>query len=128
MNYTTNYHLPQWVESDRIMMEDFNEAMADIDQGLTEAYSPDNLPYVIGSYNGNGGTQDINLGFQPRFLFITSQIASSSKDCIYLAMTGGNDYSSTVTLKDFGFSVMHGSMQYPYVNVSGRIYRYMAIR
>ena len=31
MDYTTNYHLPQWVESDRIMMEDFNEAMAAID-------------------------------------------------------------------------------------------------
>ena len=24
MNYTTNYHLPQWVETDRIQMEDFN--------------------------------------------------------------------------------------------------------
>ena len=34
MNYTTNYHLPQWVESDRIMMEDFNAAMAGIDQGI----------------------------------------------------------------------------------------------
>ena len=28
MNYTANYQLPQWVETDRIMMEDFNEAMA----------------------------------------------------------------------------------------------------
>ena len=34
MNYTTNYHLPQWVESDRILMEDFNDAMANIDQEL----------------------------------------------------------------------------------------------
>ena len=32
MDYTTNYHLPQWVESDRIMMEDFNEAMAAIEK------------------------------------------------------------------------------------------------
>ena len=36
MDYTTNYHLPQWVESDRIMMEDFNEAMAAIEKGLTD--------------------------------------------------------------------------------------------
>ena len=28
MNYTTNYHLPQWVETDRIQMEHFNQAMA----------------------------------------------------------------------------------------------------
>ena len=37
MNYTTNYHLPQWVESDRIMMEDFNEAMSGIDGGIAAA-------------------------------------------------------------------------------------------
>ena len=37
MDYTTNYHLPQWVESDRIMMEDFNEAMAGIDTGIKNA-------------------------------------------------------------------------------------------
>lgn len=35
MNYTENYHLPQWVKSDRIMMEDFNRMCADIESGLT---------------------------------------------------------------------------------------------
>ena len=56
MNYTTNYRLPQWAETDRIQMEDFNQAMADIDQGLSDAYRPSNLPYFIGSYTGNGDT------------------------------------------------------------------------
>ena len=37
MNYTENYQLPQWVETDRIMMEDFNQAMADIDAGIAGA-------------------------------------------------------------------------------------------
>ena len=37
MNYTEKYHLPQWVETDRIMMEDFNAAMAGIEEGLNEA-------------------------------------------------------------------------------------------
>ena len=36
MNYTENYQLPQWVETDRIMMADFNEAMAKVDQGIGE--------------------------------------------------------------------------------------------
>ena len=36
MNYTTNYHLPQWVETDRIQMEDFNQAFSDIDQRMAE--------------------------------------------------------------------------------------------
>ena len=39
MNYTTNYHLPQWMETDRIRMEDFNQAMADIDEGIAEERS-----------------------------------------------------------------------------------------
>ena len=37
MEYTSNYHLPQWVESDRIMMGDFNEAMNSIEGGITTA-------------------------------------------------------------------------------------------
>lgn len=36
MNYTENYQLPQWVESDRVLMEDFNEANSTIDQALGE--------------------------------------------------------------------------------------------
>lgn len=35
MNYTENYHLPQWEETDRIMRADFNEAMSNLDSGLT---------------------------------------------------------------------------------------------
>ena len=31
MHYTKTYHLPQWEKSDRIMMEDFNAAMAGIE-------------------------------------------------------------------------------------------------
>ena len=37
MNYTNNYHLPQWVESDRILMEDFNQAMETLDGGIAAA-------------------------------------------------------------------------------------------
>ena len=36
MNYTENYHPPQWVKSDRIMMEDFNQMCADIEAGLSQ--------------------------------------------------------------------------------------------
>ena len=34
MNYTTNYHLPQWVETDRILMDDFNDMTSAIDAAL----------------------------------------------------------------------------------------------
>ena len=36
MNYTENYHLPQWEESDRVMRTDFNQMCADIDAGLEQ--------------------------------------------------------------------------------------------
>ena len=34
MNYTENYHLPQWEKEDRIMMDDFNRMCADIESGM----------------------------------------------------------------------------------------------
>lgn len=35
MNYTENFHLPQWAKSDRIMMEDFNQMCKDMEDGMT---------------------------------------------------------------------------------------------
>jgi len=34
MNYTENYHLPQWEETDRIMRTDFNQMCADMEEGM----------------------------------------------------------------------------------------------
>ena len=34
MNYTQHYQLPQWVETDRILMEDFNNMASAIDTAL----------------------------------------------------------------------------------------------
>ena len=36
MNYTENYHLPQWEETDRVLRTDFNRMCADMDAGLTK--------------------------------------------------------------------------------------------
>lgn len=36
MEYTKNYHLPQWAETDRIMRTDFNQMCANIETGLTQ--------------------------------------------------------------------------------------------
>jgi len=37
MEYTKNYHLPQWAEEDRIMMTDFNQAMTDVESAIDQA-------------------------------------------------------------------------------------------
>ena len=69
MTYTTNYQLPQWVKSDRIMMDDFNDANSKIDAALhglrtdvdahetanTAAHASfGNCRAVTGTYTGQG--------------------------------------------------------------------------
>ena len=36
MNYTENYQLPQWAESDRVLMEDFNHTMINLEGALND--------------------------------------------------------------------------------------------
>ena len=134
MNYTTNYHLPQWVETDRIMMEDFNQAMADIEEGMSnnaqaaetaqaaaataqasadavaDAYTPGNKPYVVGSYTGTGEAATITLGFRPSFLIIsgmgdTLQGNSTAEWDRYFGMTAGNAIPNRLDLTSTGFVV-----------------------
>lgn len=52
MNYTENYHLPQWVKDDRIMMEDFNQMCENIENGLT------GNAQTAESFRQNGDAQD----------------------------------------------------------------------
>ena len=138
MNYTTNYHLPQWVETDRIQMEHFNQAMADIDTGVAAAQTAaDNKGYIIGSYIGNGSTQAINLGFRPNFLFIgasqpsgTSSSDGASLQFCAILDGGGDRLSGRALLTDTGFtvSVVSSSHIFPLLNQNGYAYRYLAFR
>ena len=55
MEYTKNYHLPQWKEDDRIMMRDFNDAMVQLEKAIAEAGKPQ---CKTGTYVGNGKTME----------------------------------------------------------------------
>ena len=133
MDYTTNYHLPQWVETDRVQMEDFNQMCADIDQGITEereareaadaalaalvtqaqttantAYCPSNKPFTAGTYLGNGGEMTITLGFRPSFVIING--LQNAHDAMtleefhkYCGMTSGNTLDRRIQFTDTGF-------------------------
>ena len=134
MNYTTNYHLPQWVETDRIQMEDFNQMCSDIDQGIktaqdtadtaeskadaaqssanavADAYTPGNQPYVVGSYTGTGADMTITLGFRPKFLILSgmeSTITTNSTSTWdrYFGLCDGSILSLRVAFSDTGFTV-----------------------
>ena len=144
MNYTEKYHLPQWVETDRIMMEDFNQMCADIEAGLSEAKSTADtarmeaaeaavLPYVVGSYTGNDAeTRDFDLGFRPSFLVIcsTAQRTGDSLGCGRgVMMTGPFIDIYPITLTDTGFRTAKDTHQpYPDPNNSDCRYDYIAFR
>ncbi len=93
LQHTENYQLPQWAEDDRIMMGDFNRAMADIDRGIAAAAkaSADGLAAVRsdlgsggknariawGTYKGNGkcgagNPNTLTFDFTPVWVFISS--------------------------------------------------------
>ena len=70
MNYTENYHLPQWVETDRVQMEDFNEAMAKLDK----CFGEENRPYQSGSltvpYTAAQSSTLLTFDFEPHHILI----------------------------------------------------------
>ena len=63
MDYTANHHLPQWEKSDRIMMDDFNAAMADIEAGLNQVQD-----------SSDGGFESVELNMD-RLRAVLSDIA-----------------------------------------------------
>ena len=102
MTYTTNYQLPQWVKSDRIMMDNFNDANAKIDTALKnhddvldtltgQLTEKGNCRIVYGSYVGSGQAGPSNpctLTFdgKPLAVFIMSQTHSSNTWFAFLPM------------------------------------------
>ena len=63
--YTPHYGLHQWEPEDSFLREDFNQDLARIDAALDQMSG-----FVCGSFTGNGGTQEISLGFRPRLLIM----------------------------------------------------------
>lgn len=144
MNYTEKYHLPQWEETDRIMRTDFNQMCADLESGLTAAqakadgaYSPDNMPYAIGTYVGNGDVITVELGFMPSLVIITGQIAAyNESDTKGILVAGRKQMRSMVNFLENGFSVeqvptsttQYRNAEHPKMNTSNKDYTYIAFR
>ena len=81
MNYTANYHLPQWVETDRILMEDFNDMASTLDAALktnadAAAASADavsakgNYQIHFSTYVGGGTTSPKTMNFPAKPLLV----------------------------------------------------------
>ena len=139
MKQTKNYQLPQWEESDRIMMKDFNGAMEKIDTALG-----DTPKIVYGTYTGDGeAVRKVDLPFTPKVLYVgdtQGATQTGTSPTLYhggLAFPGVPVKVSTLNLVeivDNGFQVAYQSSnipswQYatPYANAKGATYRYFAI-
>ena len=138
MNYTQNVQLPQWVETDRIMMADFNEAMAKVDQGMGA------IPRMVsGSYVGTGayGSESPNhleFGFAPKVVILVANKTSALK-CGTVLVAGqssssgiGTSYSSNsslgliLTWGENGLSWYTGNAERQ-LNEEGTTYFYFAL-
>ena len=119
MNYTENYHLPQWVETDRVQMEDFNAAMASIDS-----------IFVTGSYSGNLESKTIDIGFRPRFLVIMAPTKSSYESPMTHFFAGGetNAFKDRLKFLDTGFQVTFVQGSTPILNSNQYQFFYFAFR
>lgn len=128
MNYTTNHHLPQWAKEDRIMMEDFNQMCADIDEGIAKAQE---AKYVVGSYLATGSPQKIELGFMPSFVFVQSTFGTNDSYGNPYSMVVTSESKYRITITNTGFQVHSRDAtigEYPEMNKLGRTYAYIAFR
>mgnify|MGYP007114002047 CR=1 FL=1 len=121
------------VENHRLVEQAEQEAAEAAQETAGAAYSPDNMPYVAGTYTGNYGTTTVELGFCPQLLIIAGDSNSSSQSGrstslgSYFGVIGGDHNYETVTLSGTGFSVRNGTT-YPELNEGNITYLYIAFR
>lgn len=102
---TEHYGLSQWEATDQVVRLDFNSDNAKIDAGIKAAqdaadsaqalagaaYTPENSPFVVGSYVGNGtASRTISLGFTPKaVLLVAGSGETMTRSTGYDAYYGG---------------------------------------
>ena len=143
MNYTQNYHLPQWVETDRILRTDFNDMASAIDAALGDhsetlaehaaaIVNLGNCELYEGSYIGAGALAPISHTFpgQP-FVIMVSQLDSGYGMIAWNGMEKSY-YSYGETTLDLTWSGntvtwFHGNLVETGLNAGGRTYQIVAL-
>ena len=155
MEYTKNYKLPQWVETDRVLMDDFNNAMTNIEEGMSTAQDTastakelasaaqetattalNTLPYVIGSYVGTDADKTITVGFRPRMVIINGlteyyDALSHSDFGSYSAIKGETTITNNIVFTATGFTVKGEDTtdyNFPKLSKKSRKYDYIAFK
>jgi len=136
MNYTENYQLPQWEKTDRILMEDFNEAMTKLDETM-ETLASGKAEIVFGSYTGKGvyGEENpnvLNLGFSPRAVLVMGEGSSNGDSIMMLnpmlvTRLNSTDNYCTVTWMETGVKWHSNHVGFQF-NRTGKTYYYLALK
>ncbi len=109
---TKAYGLSQWVETDPVLREDFNENNCKIDKALQDK---SNMP-VVGEYTGNSDVNNqtwraISLGFRPLAVIIFPRSDAQEEDGntetyhFRIAMAVSTEGSGHVRITNDGFEV-----------------------
>ena len=142
MQQTTKYQFKLIEGSDDFSPQPLNDNVEKVEQALTEFEAAletvqdatEVLPYVTGTYTGDGSTTDrtITLGFKPKFVIISGSSRSTSaasEQVLRFGMAGPTGDSSTlIWITDTGFRVTNNGFKYPDLNVIGCTYTYLAFR
>ena len=131
MEYTTTYQLPQWESEDRILMDDFNDAMEKIEGAIPRLAS--------GTYTGNGthnsGYTELDVGFPPKFVFVSSKdggrflMALPGTNYATIAHSNSSNYLTQLVWTETGVKWRNTSAAsgYDQLNESGATYYWLAI-
>ncbi len=144
MQRTSNYQLPTWEKSDRIMMEDFNDMTQKIEAAIDGAKSDaaaaqstadsalSKQHCVAGHYKGTGQLQTIEVGFRPSAVLIQRRENGNNVptgDATYLFLDTLN--YTPIYFVDNGFCLRpqrSGDETYPIINISPYPFSYVAFR
>ena len=134
MNYTQNYQLPQWEKTDRIMMDDFNDAMSVIEEGLSAK-----CELYFGSYAGTGqyGPENPNtltFDFAPRVVILFGYATNPGDHMVMIRpyeaarSYDGNYTSCAITWLENGVRWYNGFYDLTQFNRLNQTYYYIAVK
>lgn len=141
MTKTANYEFSKWEKHDRVLMDDFNGTLDDIDAALKE--TSDAIPKIVcGSYTGNGkygagNPNSLSFPFTPKLVLISScqSLPNSRQNLVgwfYGYNSGACDNDSNARTVKLSWTT--GALQwystesaYDQLNQSNNTYQYCAI-
>ena len=127
MQKTTNYQLPKWEKTDRILMENFNDMTAKLDAALkANADAIAAVGYVTGRYTGTGSyPRTITLGFQPKAVVLTTYTGYTNNS----GSPFGGVFGVGMPLSGYAEVAANGfTLKAEYVNQKNTVYNYIAFK